>query len=286
MKLAHGVAVALIVCAGAVLVMHGRLTIGGLTLVTSYIVQLLKPIERINDIADTASRGMAGGERLLALLALCPTVTDRPDAVAIGRAPGRHRVPRRLVLVPVARWPPARVLRGVSLRIDPGQMLVLVGPSGAGKSTLINLLLRLFDPTGGTILPRRPPAGVDDAAVAAHADCLDGAGHAPVRGNGARGVDAGRGDRRRRAPVGTRSRSFALDDFVRALPLAARRAARRGRRERVRRAAPAPVACRAFVLDRPILLLDEPLAHVDAASEAVIVRAPCSVFAAAAPASP
>jgi len=65
----------------------------------------------------------------------------------------------------------------------------------------------------------------------------------------------------------------ALDVFVRALPLALDAPLGEdgvnvsgGQRQRLSLA-------RAFVLDRPILLLDEPLAHVDAASEAVIVRA-------------
>ncbi|HWE24708.1 MAG TPA: ABC transporter ATP-binding protein [Myxococcales bacterium] len=43
-------------------------------------------------------------------------------------------------------------LRGVDLRIEPGEKLALVGDNGAGKSTLIKLLLRLYDPTQGAIL--------------------------------------------------------------------------------------------------------------------------------------
>jgi len=272
MKLAHGVAVALIVCAGAVLVMHGRLTIGGLTLVTSYIVQLLKPIERINDIADTASRGMAGGERLLALLAVCPTVTDRPDAAAIGRARGAIEFRDVSFSYPTLDGPPARVLRGVNLRIDPGQLLVLVGPSGAGKSTLINLLLRLFDPSGGTILlDGRPLASItlqslrtQIASMAQDTHLFAGTVREVLTPAGVTVTD----ERLWEALA-----FVALDDFVRALPLSLDASLGEdgvnvsgGQRQRLSLA-------RAFVLDRPILLLDEPLAHVDAASEAVIVRA-------------
>ena len=272
MKLAHGVAVALIVCVGAVLVMRGRLTIGGLTLVTSYIVQLLKPIERINDIADTATRGMAGGERLLSLLALCPTVTDRPDAVAIGRARGAIEFRDVSFSYPSLDGPPARVLRGVNLRIDPGQMLVLVGQSGAGKSTLINLLLRLFDPTGGVILlDGRPLASMtlqslrtQIASMAQDTHLFAGTVRAALTPAGVAVAD----ERLWEALA-----FVALDDFVRALPLGLDAPLGEdgvnvsgGQRQRLSLA-------RAFVLDRPILLLDEPLAHVDAASEAVIVRA-------------
>jgi ATP-binding cassette subfamily B multidrug efflux pump len=44
------------------------------------------------------------------------------------------------------------VLRGIDLRIAPGERVGLVGPSGAGKSTLVNLLLHFFDPESGRIL--------------------------------------------------------------------------------------------------------------------------------------
>lgn len=51
------------------------------------------------------------------------------------------------------------VIRNLSFEIEPGKQLAIVGPSGAGKSTLTALLLRLFDPTSGTILVDGKPAG-------------------------------------------------------------------------------------------------------------------------------
>ena len=47
---------------------------------------------------------------------------------------------------------PRPVLRGVSLKVQRGEVLALVGPSGAGKSSLVNLIPRFFDVTGGAIL--------------------------------------------------------------------------------------------------------------------------------------
>ncbi|KAF7185517.1 ABC multidrug transporter MDR5 [Pseudocercospora fuligena] len=45
----------------------------------------------------------------------------------------------------------SRVLRGISMKIDPGQYVAFVGPSGCGKSTLVSLLERFYDPTSGRI---------------------------------------------------------------------------------------------------------------------------------------
>jgi ATP-binding cassette subfamily B protein len=46
----------------------------------------------------------------------------------------------------------SQVLNGISLKIEPGEMVALVGPSGGGKSTLVRLALRLCDPTAGAVL--------------------------------------------------------------------------------------------------------------------------------------
>ena len=43
------------------------------------------------------------------------------------------------------------VIKGVSLKIQPGQMVAFVGPSGGGKSTLANLICRFFDVQSGSV---------------------------------------------------------------------------------------------------------------------------------------
>src|SRR5207249_1189410 len=140
-------AVAVVIGGGALLVLRGSLTVGVLTVFASYISNLLKPVEKINDLASAVSKGLAAGERLLALLEHAPEVRDVPAAVHIGRARGALELEDVHFAYPGSDGRGAAVLRGATLRLEPGSFTVLLGRSGAGKSTIVSLLLRLFDPS-------------------------------------------------------------------------------------------------------------------------------------------
>jgi ATP-binding cassette subfamily B protein len=272
LRLAHGAATALFVGGGAILVLRGALTLGALMVLASYLTQLLKPIERLNDLAESASKGCAGGERLLALLEQQPAVRDAPGAMEIDRARGVIELRDVWFSYAASGRRRGTVLRGVHLRLEPGRLAVLVGASGAGKSTLLSLLVRLFDPTEGAILLDGIPLTrislrslrKQIATMAQDTHLFAGSIRQAVVPDGAAVADE---------RLWEALSLVAMDGFVRGLPDQLETGLGEdgvnlsgGQRQRLSLA-------RAFLLDRPILLLDEPLSNVDAESEAVIAAA-------------
>ena len=269
LQILQGVAMAVVTGGGVWLVLHQRLTVGDLTLMTAYVAQLLKPIEKLNDLAETTGRGVAGGERLLRLLGTRPNVRDAAGARPLPRAAGL------VELRDVWFGYPDRaraVLRGVTLRLCPGQLTVLVGANGAGKSTLMSLLVRLFDPTRGEILLDGVPLrSIQLASLRDQFAILSQDTH--LFAGTIRHVLQPRGAVLDDATLWRALRLVSLDDFVRQTPRSLDTALGEdgvnlsgGQRRRL-------ALARAFLLNRPILLLDEPLANVDPDSAVVILDA-------------
>eukprot|EP01063_Lacrimia_lanifica_P011514 TRINITY_DN18274_c0_g1_i1.p1 TRINITY_DN18274_c0_g1~~TRINITY_DN18274_c0_g1_i1.p1 ORF type:complete len:1119 (+),score=407.75 TRINITY_DN18274_c0_g1_i1:79-3435(+) len=95
----------------------------------------------------------AGARRTLHLLAYRPTI-DQPDPAKIAPPPAAiaGRLEFRNVAFSYPSLPGKAVLCGLSFAVDAGAHVAVVGPSGCGKSTLMALLTRLYDPAGGAVL--------------------------------------------------------------------------------------------------------------------------------------
>lgn len=151
MQNASGVAVAVLVGLGALLVLRGQLSLGALTVCLAYLNQLLKPVEKINELAGAVTGALARADRLSDLLERPTGLTANPGAAA----PARVRGELRLRSCSFAhRSPGAGVqtaLWDAELLVRDGECVVIEGPSGAGKSTLLGLILRLYDPERGEL---------------------------------------------------------------------------------------------------------------------------------------
>ncbi|WP_088288050.1 ABC transporter ATP-binding protein [Kineosporia sp. A_224] len=139
----------LIVWFGGRLIDSGRMQIGDMTAFLSYMMQILFSVMMAVMMAVMVPRAAASAERIQAVLDTVPAVHDPERPVEPG--PPRGVVELRDVEFgyPGAEEP---VLRGVSVRIEPGRTTAVVGSTGSGKTTLVNLLPRLYDVTAGAVL--------------------------------------------------------------------------------------------------------------------------------------
>jgi ATP-binding cassette subfamily B protein len=118
------------------------------------------------DLWGDFMRAAGAAERVFELL-------DRAPAIPVEGGESPDRVEGRVELAGVdftyPTRPDAPVLRGVSLAVEPGEVVAVVGQSGAGKSTLAHLLTRFYDPTAGTVsLDGRDLRGLDPSWLRGH----------------------------------------------------------------------------------------------------------------------
>ncbi|WP_223642742.1 ABC transporter ATP-binding protein [Corallococcus sp. EGB] len=139
----------MVVGVGGWRILHQRLTLGELLAFNSYLAFLLMPLMTLGFFAAGMARASASAQRLFELLDTAVEVADRPGAVAL--PPLQGRIELRDVRFRYA-GSDREILRGVSVTLEPGQLVAVLGTTGSGKSTLINLLPRFYDVTGGAVL--------------------------------------------------------------------------------------------------------------------------------------
>ena len=139
---------AAVVWVGARHVQDGTLTVGSLVVFISYLASLYGPINNMFQVYGLAQSARVGVQRVLDVLDVERDLADGPRTFPAAGARGE------VVWEDVDfQYAPGRpVLRGVNLRVAPGQRVAVVGPTGAGKSTLLSLLPRFYDPTRGRVL--------------------------------------------------------------------------------------------------------------------------------------
>ena len=140
---------------GADLHARGEMSLGTVYMLSAYSGLLFVPVAQITEQFQELQRASASIDRLQELGRLEPAVQDGPGA---DLPPGPLAV--ALERVSFRYEPGADVLRGVSLRLAPGQSVGLLGRTGCGKTTIARLLARLYDPTDGRLL-----VGSADAAM-------------------------------------------------------------------------------------------------------------------------
>ncbi|MEG4805697.1 ABC transporter ATP-binding protein [Microcoleus sp. ARI1-B5] len=109
---------------------------------------LIDPIAITTANYGDFKQGEASSDRIFELLAIVPTVVEKPGAIELPHVTGKVEY-RNINFAYNSETP---ILQSMSLLVLPGEMIALVGASGAGKTTLVNLLPRFYDPQAGQIL--------------------------------------------------------------------------------------------------------------------------------------
>jgi ATP-binding cassette subfamily B multidrug efflux pump len=139
-----GLAIALLV--GGRQVIAGRLSLGSLVAMSAYLAELTWPVIAVGFVISMLQRGAGAAARIEALMLAEPTIRSGPDA---SRPQPRVRFEGVSFRYPGAA---ADALSGIDFSLTPGQTLGIVGRTGSGKSTILKLLVRLYDPTAGRVL--------------------------------------------------------------------------------------------------------------------------------------
>ena len=141
------IALALVVVIGGSFVIGESLEVGVVVAFALYIQTFFLPLREFTSHYHFIQQARAAGERIFEILDTRPEDIDVPQATPL--PPIRGEIEYESVSFHYREGAP--VLSDINLDISSGETVALVGPTGAGKTTLVSLLLRLYDPTEGSI---------------------------------------------------------------------------------------------------------------------------------------
>ncbi len=266
MEVLGGIAVAFIIWYGGGAVISGKSTPGNFFSFTTALLLLYEPIKRLNKENHNIQQGLAAAQRVFEVVDRVPEVSDKPGAVEVAGVEGM------IDFVDVSfKYEDKMVLKHINLRIAKNETIALVGESGVGKTTLVNLILRFYDVTDGSVMLdgidirnmtttslRENIALVTQDVILFNDTILNNITHGKPQ------------DMRK---VEAAIRSAYAHEFIAKLPkkldtVAGERGVRLsgGQKQRI-------AIARALYKDAPILILDEATSALDSASEVEVQRA-------------
>ena len=133
---------------GALTVLSGSLTVGGLSCFLTYANQYTKPFNEVTSVLTQLQTGLAAAERVFAVLGAEDESRDDNKITDTENVRGNVEI-RDISFSYVPEKP---LIQHFSLNVPSGCHVAIVGPTGCGKTTLINLLMRFYEVNEGSIL--------------------------------------------------------------------------------------------------------------------------------------
>jgi ATP-binding cassette subfamily B protein len=257
---------------GTQAVLRGDITAGHLGQTVVFVMILVGSVAVLSEVYGDLLRAAGATERLMELLSTRSPVANPPAPQPLPGVQGGSAVAFEAVNFHYPSRPAQAALQDFNLHVAPGETVALVGPSGAGKSTVLQLLLRFYDTTSGTVrVDGVPVRQASLAALRARVGIVPQ--DSTVFSTSAReNIRYGRPDASD-AEVEAAARAAFAHDFICALPegydtFLGERGVRLsgGQRQRISIA-------RAMLKNPPLLLLDEATSALDAESERMVQAA-------------
>ena len=151
---------------GGLMVIDGSISLGTLVALAALVSRIYQPLTALTNARIDVMTAFVSFERVFEVLDIRNAIQDRPGAIDLVDVRGEVTFDDVWFTYPTADdvslpslagavvdhdGSSGPVLRGVTARIEPGQLVAIVGPSGAGKTTLTSLLPRLYDVDSGTV---------------------------------------------------------------------------------------------------------------------------------------
>lgn len=138
----------LIAFTGGILTIQGKVTVGVVVSFLTYSKQFGMPLNNIAGMFNNIQSALAGAERIFEIMDEAEEAPDKEDARELENPKGEVE----FCNVSFSYSADAPVLKDVSFRVRPGEVVALVGETGAGKTTIVNLLIRYYELDKGKIL--------------------------------------------------------------------------------------------------------------------------------------